>query len=224
MLNNILYINNYINDFERDFLENKSNRYVEICKKIYGANIDELSIHIWTSHIMNEFNERLIKKGSNINGIEKSSNQVYDMLKLYRKNMIVYSYLKGVIFGNNEYNLIKEFKIIYEKIMKEKSEINLRRKELKNFEEVESYLNSIKIKILDTQSMKTLNENIETFYLKKIEIDIKNTNLNCDIEKLINIIKELMINDAINQYNEGILDGIIHKINKKHCKNNKIVL
>lgn len=42
------------------------------------------------------------------------------MLKLYRKNMIVYSYLKGVIFGNNEYNLIKEFKIIYEKIMKEK--------------------------------------------------------------------------------------------------------
>lgn len=33
-----------------------------------------------------------------------------------------------------------------------------------------------------------------------------------------------MINDAINQYNEGILDGIIHKINKKHCKNNKIVL
>ncbi|CEN76912.1 MAG: hypothetical protein ACLUG9_13080 [Paraclostridium sordellii] len=224
MLNNILYINNYINDFERDFLENKSNRYVEICKKIYGANIDELSIHIWTSHIMNEFNERLIKKGSNINGIEKSSNQVYDMLKLYRKNMIVYSYLKGVIFGNNEYNLIKEFKIIYEKIMKEKSEINLRKKELKNFEEVESYLNSIKIKILDTQSMKTLNENIETFYLKKIEIDIKNTNLNCDIEKLINIIKELMINDAINQYNEGILDGIIHKINKKHCKNNKIVL
>ncbi|RGX13669.1 hypothetical protein [Paraclostridium sordellii] len=224
MLNNILYINNYINDFERDFLENKSNRYVEICKKIYGANIDELSIHIWTSHIMNEFNERLIKKGSNINGIEKSSNQVYDMLKLYRKNMIVYSYLKGVIFGNNEYNLIKEFKIIYEKIMKEKSEINLRKKELKNFEEVESYLNSIKIKILDTQSMKTLNENIETFYLKKIEIDIKNTNLNCDIEKLINIIKELMINDAINQYNEGILDGIIYKINKKHCKNNKIVL
>ena len=224
MLNNILYINNYINDFERDFLENKSNRYVEICKKIYGANIDDLSIHIWTSHIMNEFNERLIKKGSNINGIEKSSNQVYDMLKLYRKNMIVYSYLKGVIFGNNEYNLIKEFKIIYEKIMKEKSEINLRKKELKNFEEVESYLNSIKIKILDTQSMKTLNENIETFYLKKIEIDIKNTNLNCDIEKLINIIKELMINDAINQYNEGILDGIIHKINKKHCKNNKIVL
>ncbi|MCR1850256.1 hypothetical protein [Paraclostridium sordellii] len=224
MLNNILYINNYINDFEKDFLENKSNRYVEICKKIYGANIDELSIHIWTSHIMNEFNERLIKKGSNINGIEKSSNQVYDMLKLYRKNMIVYSYLKGVIFGNNEYNLIKEFKIIYEKIMKEKSEINLRKKELKNFEEVESYLNSIKIKILDTQSMKTLNENIETFYLKKIEIDIKNTNLNCDIEKLINIIKELMINDAINQYNEGILDGIIHKINKKHCKNNKIVL
>ncbi|CEO15602.1 Uncharacterised protein [[Clostridium] sordellii] len=224
MLNNILYINNYINDFERDFLENKSNRYVEICKKIYGANIDELSIYIWTSHIMNEFNERLIKKGSNINGIEKSSNQVYDMLKLYRKNMIVYSYLKGVIFGNNEYNLIKEFKIIYEKIMKEKSEINLRKKELKNFEEVESYLNSIKIKILDTQSMKTLNENIETFYLKKIEIDIKNTNLNCDIEKLINIIKELMINDAINQYNEGILDGIIHKINKKHCKNNKIVL
>ncbi|CEO29510.1 hypothetical protein [Paraclostridium sordellii] len=224
MLNNILYINNYINDFERDFLENKSNRYVEICKKIYGANIDELSIHIWTSHIMNEFNERLIKKGSNINGIEKSSNQVYDMLKLYRKNMIVYSYLKGVIFGNNEYNLIKEFKIIYEKIMKEKSEINLRKKELKNFEEVESYLNSIKIKILDTQSMKTLNENIETFYLKKIEIDIKNTNLNCDIEKLINIIKELMINDAINQYNEGILDGIIHKINKKHCKNNKIAL
>lgn len=224
MLNNILYINNYINDFERDFLENKSNRYAEICKKIYGANIDELSIHIWTSHIMNEFNERLIKKGSNINGIEKSSNQVYDMLKLYRKNMIVYSYLKGVIFGNNEYNLIKEFKIIYEKIMKEKSEINLRKKELKNFEEVESYLNSIKIKILDTQSMKTLNENIETFYLKKIEIDIKNTNLNCDIEKLINIIKELMINDAINQYNEGILDGIIHKINKKHCKNNKIVL
>ncbi|CEQ13384.1 Uncharacterised protein [[Clostridium] sordellii] len=224
MLNNILYINNYINDFERDFLENKSNRYVEICKKIYGANIDELSIHIWTSHIMNEFNERLIKKGSNINGIEKSSNQVYDMLKLYRKNMIVYSYLKGVIFGNNEYNLIKEFKIIYKKIMKEKSEINLRKKELKNFEEVESYLNSIKIKNLDTQSMKTLNENIETFYLKKIEIDIKNTNLNCDIEKLINIIKELMINDAINQYNEGILDGIIHKINKKHCKNNKIVL
>lgn len=224
MLNNILYINNYINDFEIDFLENKSNRYVEICKKIYGANIDELSIHIWTSHIMNEFNERLIKKGSNINGIEKSSNQVYDMLKLYRKNMIVYSYLKGVIFGNNEYNLIKEFKIIYEKIMKEKSEINLRKKELKNFEEVESYLNSIKIKILDTQSMKTLNDNIETFYLKKIEIDIKNTNLNCDREKLINIIKELMINDAINQYNEGILDGIIHKINKKHCKNNKIVL
>ncbi|WP_270519940.1 hypothetical protein, partial [Paraclostridium sordellii] len=119
---------------------------------------------------------------------------------------------------------IKEFKIIYEKIMKEKSEINLRKKELKNFEEVESYLNSIKIKILDTQSMKTLNENIETFYLKKIEIDIRNTNLNCDREKLINIIKELMINDAINQYNEGILDGIIHKINKKHCKNNKIVL
>ncbi|EPZ53881.1 hypothetical protein H477_4720 [[Clostridium] sordellii ATCC 9714] len=60
--------------------------------------------------------------------------------------------------------------------------------------------------------------------MKKIEIDIKNTNLNCDREKLINIIKELMINDAINQYNEGILDGIIHKINKKHCKNNKIVL
>ncbi|MFR3498751.1 MAG: hypothetical protein ACLTT7_06975, partial [Paraclostridium bifermentans] len=67
-------------------------------------------------------------------------------------------------------------------------------------------------------------ENIKKFYLTSMEERIRELNLKENVEKIINSVNEIMIDDAKNKYNEAILDGIIQKINKKSPKINKIPL
>lgn len=57
-----------------------------------------------------------------------------------------------------------------------------------------------------------------------MEERIRELNLKENVEKIINSVNEIMIDDAKNKYNEAILDGIIQKINKKSPKINKIPL
>ena len=54
MNDNILCINKYIDDIEKNFLETGDKKYIDICKKFYGANLEKISIYIWTSWINSE--------------------------------------------------------------------------------------------------------------------------------------------------------------------------
>lgn len=112
MDNNILFLNNYINDIEYDFLKNGNTKYTYICKKFYGVDIEKISIYIWTLNIMDEFSQTINEKCKDMDNIEKISKDIYDLIKTDRKKVILYSYLKGHLLGYNNYMLIKEFKNI----------------------------------------------------------------------------------------------------------------
>lgn len=85
-MNNILYINNYINELEKRFLEGEDKKYIEVCKNIYGVNIGKISINIWTSHIMGEFRQNIIKNCENINNIEEISINILNILKILKED------------------------------------------------------------------------------------------------------------------------------------------
>lgn len=224
MDNNILFLNNYINDIEYDFLKNGNTKYTYICKKFYGVDIEKISIYIWTLNIMDEFSEIINEKCRDIEGIEKISKDIYDLIKTDRKKVILYSYLKGHLLGYNNYVLIKEFKNINKNINEEDLVEILSKFECDKHIEIKTFQNNIKLKDLYVNDENKLVENIKEFYLINMEQKIKDLNLQVDVEKMINSVNEIMIEDAKNKYNEAILDGIIQKINKKSPKINKITL
>ena len=223
MASEILCINNYLSEIEKNFLESGDKKYINVCKKFYGANIDKISIHIWTLHIMDDFEDNIKKLCKDMDNIEIISQQVYKLLKEDRKKMILYAYLKGHISGYNDYVSIKKIRNIYVKISNDKIR-KISKKDIEKNEEINRYINFIKCSHINRENIKLLTESIESHYLKTIKQYLLNINFKCDKDKLIDIIKELMRKDTTNKYNEGILDGIIHKINKKSCKNDKMNL
>ncbi|MGL5650593.1 MAG: hypothetical protein ACRDDE_02460 [Paraclostridium sp.] len=224
MDNNILFLNNYINDIEYDFLKNGNTKYTYVCKKFYGVDIEKISIYIWTLNIMDEFSQTINEKCKDIDNIEKISKDVYDLIKTDRKKVILYSYLKGHLLGYNNYVLIKEFKSINKDIIEQDLAELLSKSEPDEYLEIKKFQGDIKLKDIYINDENKLIENIKKFYLNSMEEKIKDLNLKVDVEKIINSVNEIMINDAKNKYNEAILDGIIQKINKKSLKINKITL
>ncbi|GAA0864451.1 hypothetical protein [Paraclostridium tenue] len=218
MTNNILCINKYIHDIEINFLKEGDTKYIDVCKKFYGVNLEKISIYIWTLHIMDQFRDNIIKNCENIHNIKVISKEIDELVKENRKKLILYAYLKGHIFGYNNYMLEKEIKnIMFNDNVKSISDDNLK----KNIH-INQYLNIIKENELNKESIKALIKNIEIYYLEVIENKLLNINSEFDRHKILSSTKELMEKDVINKYNEGILHGIMQKINKKAWKNDKM--
>ena len=224
MNDNILFIKNYINDIEYDFLKNGDTKYTYVCKKFYGADIEKISIYIWTLNIMDEFSQVIANKCSDIDNIEKISNEAYDLIKTDRKKVILYSYLKGHVYGYNNYALIKEFKNICKDIIDKNCIESLVKSEIDKYPEIESYKKYIKSENTYIEYENILIDRIKKFYINSMGDKVKSLNSEVNIEKMVDSINETMINDAKDKYNEGIFDGIIQKINKKSHKSNKIAL
>ncbi|WP_270647523.1 hypothetical protein [Paeniclostridium hominis] len=218
MNNNILCINKYIDDIEKNFLETGDKKYIDICKKFYGANLEKISIYIWTLHIMDQFRDNIIKNCENIHNIKVISKEIYELVKEDRKKLVLYAYLKGHVFGYNNYRLVKEIK----SIMLNDNIKSISNDDLKKNKDIDKYLNIIRESELNKESIKLLIQNIEIYYLKSIENKLLNISSENDKYKILSITKELMEKDVINKYNEGILHGITQKINKKAWKNDKM--
>lgn len=218
MNNNILCINKYIDDIEKNFLETGDKKYIDICKKFYGANLEKISIYIWTLHIMDQFRDNIIKNCENIHNIKVISKEIDELVKEDRKKLVLYAYLKGHVFGYNNYRLVKEIK----SIMLNDNIKSISNDDLKENKDIDKYLNIIRESELNKESIKLLIQNIEIYYLKSIENKLLNISSENDKYKILSITKELMEKDVINKYNEGILHGITQKINKKAWKNDKM--
>lgn len=218
MNNNILCINKYIDDIEKNFLETGDKKYIDICKKFYGANLEKISIYIWTLHIMDQFRDNIIKNCENIHNIKVISKEIDELVKEDRKKLVLYAYLKGHVFGYNNYRLVKEIK----SIMLNDNIKSISNDDLKKNKDIDKYLNIIRESELNKESIKLLIQNIEIYYLKSIENKLLNISSENDKYKILSITKELMEKDVINKYNEGILHGITQKINKKAWKNDKM--
>lgn len=218
MNDNILCINKYIDDIEKNFLETGDKKYIDICKKFYGANLEKISIYIWTLHIMDQFRDNIIKNCENIHNIKVISKEIYELVKEDRKKLVLYAYLKGHVFGYNNYRLVKEIK----SIMLNDNIKSISNDDLKENKDIDKYLNIIRESELNKESIKLLIQNIEIYYLKSIENKLLNISSENDKYKILSITKELMEKDVINKYNEGILHGITQKINKKAWKNDKM--
>jgi hypothetical protein len=223
MVSEILCINNYLGEIEKSFLEKGDKKYINVCKKFYGANIDKISIYIWTLHIMDDFEDNIKKLCKDMDNIEIIAQQIYKLLKEDRKKMIIYAYLKGNISGYNDYVSVKKIRSMYMKMPNYKIE-KISKKNIEKYEEINRYIEIIKYSDINKENIKLLTESMENHYLKTVKQYLLDTNFNCDNNRLIDSIKELMRKDTTNKYNEGILDGIIHKINKKSCKNDKMNL
>ncbi|SCJ27289.1 Uncharacterised protein [uncultured Clostridium sp.] len=218
MNDNILCINKYIDDIEKNFLETGDKKYIDICKKFYGANLEKISIYIWTLHIMDQFRDNIIKNCENIHNIKVISKEIYELVKEDRKKLVLYAYLKGHVFGYNNHRLVKEIK----SIMLNDNIKSISNDDLKKNKDIDKYLNIIRESELNKESIKLLIQNIEIYYLKSIENKLLNISSENDKYKILSITKELMEKDVINKYNEGILHGITQKINKKAWKNDKM--
>ena len=218
MNDNILCINKYIDDIEKNFLETGDKKYIDICKKFYGANLEKISIYIWTLHIMDQFRDNIIKNCENIHNIKVISKEIDELVKEDRKKLVLYAYLKGHVFGYNNYRLVKEIK----SIMLNDNIKSISNDDLKENKDIDKYLNIIRESELNKESIKLLIQNIEIYYLKFIENKLLNISSENDKYKILSITKELMEKDVINKYNEGILHGITQKINKKALKNDKM--
>ncbi len=218
MNNNILCINKYIDDIEKNFLETGDKKYIDICKKFYGANLEKISIYIWTLHIMDQFRDNIIKNCENIHNIKVISKEIDELVKEDRKKLVLYAYLKGHVFGYNNYRLVKEIK----SIMLNDNIKSISNDDLKKNKDIDKYLNIIRESELNKESIKLLIQNIEIYYLKSIENKLLNISSENDKYKILSITKELIEKDVINKYNEGILHGITQKINKKAWKNDKM--
>ena len=218
MNDNILCINKYIDDIEKNFLETGDKKYIDICKKFYGANLEKISIYIWTLHIMDQFRDNIIKNCENIHNIKVISKEIDELVKEDRKKLVLYAYLKGHVFGYNNYMLVKEIK----SIMLNDNIKSISNDDLKENKDIDKYLNIIRESELNKESIKLLIQNIEIYYLKSIENKLLNISSENDKYKILSITKELMEKDVINKYNEGILHGITQKINKKAWKNDKM--
>lgn len=218
MNDNILCINKYIDDIEKNFLETGDKKYIDICKKFYGANLEKISIYIWTLHIMDQFRDNIIKNCENIHNIKVISKEIDELVKEDRKKLVLYAYLKGHVFGYNNYRLVKEIK----SIMINDNIKSISNDDLKENKDIDKYLNIIRESELNKESIKLLIQNIEIYYLKFIENKLLNISSENDKYKILSITKELMEKDVINKYNEGILHGITQKINKKAWKNDKM--
>lgn len=218
MNNNILCINKYIDDIEKNFLETGDKKYIDICKKFYGANLEKISIYIWTLHIMDQFRDNIIKNCENIHNIKVISKEIDELVKEDRKKLVLYAYLKGHVFGYNNYRLVKEIK----SIMLNDNIKSISNDDLKKNKDIDKYLNIIRESELNKVSIRLLIQNIEIYYLKSIENKLLNISSENDKYKILSITKELMEKDVINKYNEGILHGITQKINKKAWKNDKM--
>ena len=218
MNDNILCINKYIDDIEKNFLETGDKKYIDICKKFYGANLEKISIYIWTLHIMDQFRDNIIKNCENIHNIKVISKEIDELVKEDRKKLVLYAYLKGHVFGYNNYRLVKEIK----SIMLNDNIKSISNDDLKKNKDIDKYLNIIRESELNKESIKLLIQNIEIYYLKSIENKLLNISFENDKYKILSITKELMEKDVINKYNEGILHGITQKINKKAWKNDKM--
>lgn len=218
MNDNILCINKYIDDIEKNFLETGDKKYIDICKKFYGANLEKISIYIWTLHIMDQFRDNIIKNCENIHNIKVISKEIDELVKEDRKKLVLYAYLKGHVFGYNNYRLVKEIK----SIMLNDNIKSISNDDLKENKDIDKYLNIIRESELNKESIKLLIQNIEIYYLKSIEDKLLNISSENDKYKILSITKELMEKDVINKYNEGILHGITQKINKKAWKNDKM--
>ena len=218
MNDNILCINKYIDDIEKNFLETGDKKYIDICKKFYGANLEKISIYIWTLHIMDQFRDNIIKNCENIHNIKVISKEIDELVKEDRKKLVLYAYLKGHVFGYNNYRLVKEIK----SIMLNDNIKSISNDDLKKNKDIDKYLNIIRESELNKVSIRLLIQNIEIYYLKSIENKLLNISSENDKYKILSITKELMEKDVINKYNEGILHGITQKINKKAWKNDKM--
>ncbi len=218
MNNNILCINKYIDDIEKNFLETGDKKYIDICKKFYGANLEKISIYIWTLHIMDQFRDNIIKNCENIHNIKVISKEIDELVKEDRKKLVLYAYLKGHVFGYNNYRLVKEIK----SIMLNDNIKSISNDDLKKNKDIDKYLNIIRESELNKVSIRLLIQNIEIYYLKSIENKLLNISSENDKYKILSITKELIEKDVINKYNEGILHGITQKINKKAWKNDKM--
>ena len=218
MNDNILCINKYIDDIEKNFLETGDKKYIDICKKFYGANLEKISIYIWTLHIMDQFRDNIIKNCENIHNIKVISKEIDELVKEDRKKLVLYAYLKGHVFGYNNYRLVKEIK----SIMLNDNIKSISNDDLKENKDIDKYLNIIRESELNKESIKLLIQNIEIYYLKSIENKLLNISSENDKYKILSITKELIEKDVINKYNEGILHGITQKINKKAWKNDKM--
>lgn len=216
-MNNILYINDYINELEKQFLEGEDKKYINLCKNIYGVSIDKISINIWTSHIMDEFRENIIKNCKNIDNIDEISKEVYRVLKADRRKIILYSYLKGNIYGYNDYKLIRKFKNIY------KDEARNNRKDIQD-DKYKEYLNFLEVNKSHDIKVNLMLENIKIYYLRNIEKNILGIDINFNKEMMFEIVEDIIIEEVVKNYNEGILHGILYKINKKALKINKMGL
>lgn len=224
MSNDILFINNYIDEIERDFLENRNNKYIDICKRMYGSNIDKINIRLWTMHIVGEFKDNLIKNCEDNHMIKEIAEEIYEYIKADRKKMILYGYLKGNLFGYNDYEVIKNLKSICKNSLVIKDKNYISKEDIGDSIEIKEYLDFIKNSTKNIANIKIITENLDQYFFENIESNLFNIKSEYDKRKLLKLIRELIIKDVINNYNEGILDGIIHKMNKKTCKNNKMGL
>ena len=167
---------------------------------------------------MDQFRDNIIKNCENIHNIKVISKEIDELVKEDRKKLVLYAYLKGHVFGYNNYRLVKEIK----SIMLNDNIKSISNDDLKENKDIDKYLNIIRESELNKESIKLLIQNIEIYYLKSIENKLLNISSENDKYKILSITKELMEKDVINKYNEGILHGITQKINKKAWKNDKM--
>lgn len=223
-MGNILCIDEFMPSRERAYLECGDEQYLRTCEKLYGLDINSLSIYFWTLYLIDLFKENIENRCENIENIENISENIVSLLKEDRKRIVLYGYTQGYIRGYKDSILINEFKNICEKVLQDKNRKSIHIGLLMESNRTHNYHEFIKDRLLSTEDISDLINNIKNCCSENIWNKINSLQYDLDKNQLYNTIIEILIRDVFKKYNDGVWDGIIYKVTKKIWKNNKITL
>lgn len=224
MMQNILCIDDFMYSKEVLYLKYGDEKYLKLCEKLYGININNLSIYFWTLYLMDLFQENIEEKSENINDIKFISEEIVKLLKEDRKRIVLYGYTQGYIRGYKDSILTGEFTKICEEVLKSKNRKSIHIRLLMENKQIHNYHEFIKQRLLLTEDINDLIENIKHHCSDNIRNKINTIKGDFNKDELYETVLEIMIKDVLKKYNDGVWDGVIYKVVKKTWKNNKITL
>lgn len=224
MIENIIYIDEFMYDKEIAYLKYGNDQYLKICEKLYGVNPENLSIYFWTLYLIDLFKENIEEKCENIDNIKLISEKIVKLLKEDRKRIVLYGYTQGYIRGYKDSTLTQEFKKICEQVLEDKKRKSIPIGLLMGSKRIHNYHEFIKQRLLSTEDINYLIRNIKICCSKNIWNNINMIKYNFDKNQMNDIVMEILIKDVMKKYNDGVWDGVIYKIAKKTWKNDKITL
>ncbi|MGL5506697.1 MAG: hypothetical protein ACRDB0_02205 [Paraclostridium sp.] len=223
-MGNILCIDEFMTSRERAYLKYGDEQYLRTCENLYGVDINNLSIYFWTLYLIDLFKENIEKKYKDIGDIECISEDIVNLLKEDRKRIVLYGYTQGYIRGYKDSVLTNEFKEICEKVLEDRNRKSIHIGIVMESDRVHNYHEFIKDRIINTEDISNLINNIKKHCSKNIWNKIDTIQFDIDKHNLHDIVIDILIKDVFKKYNDGIWDGIIYKVIKKTWKNNKITL